>query len=263
MTASTARRRALTFGAPALSALAVICVWEAYTRIGDVRPLLLPRPSRIVGHIVDNPGFYWSNTVTTAGEALLGLLLGFTAAALIATAMAHSELAERLSWPLIVVIQSTPIVVIAPLFLLWFGIGLVPKVLVVALFVFVPFVTNILAGLRSADPNLIELARSVDASTFTILRRIRAPQAMADTLAAARIAVPLALVGAVIGEFYGGSTSGLGYHTRTALARLDVDVAWGSIIVLALVGMLGTFAVLAAERRILHWHPSHRPASGS
>lgn len=243
---------------PALAVVAILGVWEAYARIGRVRPLLLPRPSRVLAHLADNPGFYAEQTLVTVSEAGIGLLLGFTAAAALASAMALSPLAERVSWPVIVVIQSTPVVVIAPLFLLWFGFGLLPKILIVALFVLVPFTTNMLTGLRSADPDLLDLARSVDASTWSVYRRIRVPFALADTFAAARIAVPLSLVGAVIGEFYGGSTAGLGYQTRTALARVDVDVAWGSIVVLAAVGIVGTFVVLAAERRILHWHPTHR-----
>lgn len=244
--------------APLAGIFAIIAVWELYVRLADVKPIVLPAPSRIVSHIVSNPGFYANNTATTLVEALSGLLIGFIAAAAVASAMAHSRTVERFSWPLIVTLQSVPIVVVAPLFLIWFGFGLMPKALIVAMFVFVPFATNILAGLRSTDPALIELARSVDASDWSIYRRLQVPSALADGFAAARIAVPLSLVGAVIGEFYGGSVSGLGYQTRSALSRLDIDVAWGSIVTLAAVGIVGTLLTVGAERRALQWHPSYR-----
>ena len=232
--------------APVIAVVGLLMLWEGYTRIFNIRAIALPRPSRVFRAIAEDPGFFASNTWVTLAEAGLGLVLGFLAAATVASLMAHSGLIERLSWPAIIVLQSTPIVVIAPILLTWFGFGLLPKALIVALFVFVPFATNMLTGLRSVDDDLLNVARSVDASTFDVYRNLRIPHALADTFAAARICVSLALVGAVISEFYGGSTSGLGYQFRRALSRIDPDVAWGCIVILAGFGILGTFVVLAA-----------------
>ena len=138
---------------------------------------------------------------------------------------------------------------------------MIGALLTVALFVFVPFVTNILTGLRSVSPDLLNVAASVDASTFQVYRRLRIPFALHDVCPAARICVSLSLVGAVFSEFYGGSTAGLGYEFRRALSRIDPDIAWGCIVILASFGIVGTFVVLSFERRILHWHPSHRGAN--
>ena len=250
--------RSVRLVAPMSAIVLLLLIWEGTTRLFQIRAIALPRPSDVLAAIGDNPGFFLSNTWVTVAEAGLGLAIGFLAAGVAASLMAHSRLVERLSWPAIIVLQSTPIVVLAPLLLIWFGFGLFPKALIVALFVFVPFTTNILTGLRSVNQDLLNVASSVDASRFQVYRSLRIPHALADTFAAGRICVSLALVGAVISEIYGGSTSGLGYQFRRALSRIDPDVAWGCIVILASIGIVGTFAVLALESRVLHWHPAYR-----
>ena len=254
-------RRSSQLLAPIAAIAALLLVWELATRIFTIRAIVLPRPSNVATAIAENPEFYASNTWVTLAEAGLGLAIGFIGAGVVASLMAHSRVVERLSWPAIIVLQSTPIIVIAPLLLIWFGFGIWPKALIVALFVFVPFTTNMLTGLRSVNQDLLNIAGSVDASRFKVYRSLRIPHALADTFAAARICVSLALVGAVISEFYGGSTSGLGYQFRRALGRPDPDVAWGCIVILAGFGIAGTFAVLALESRVLHWHPAYRGES--
>ena len=230
--------------------------WELYVRLADVSPLTLPPPSRIVGHLIDEPTFYLRNGWTTLAEAMAGFFLALVVALALATVMAHSRFVERATTPIIVLIQSTPVAILAPVFLLWFGFSPVPKVLVAALFSFVPFVANALTGLRSVDRHTLEVMRSVEASWWEILRFLRFPHALPGIFAAARICVSLALVGAVIGELYGGSTEGLGYQARTAQARSLVDQLWGSVLALALIGIVLTLAVMTLERRILRWHTS-------
>lgn len=252
--------RSMRLAAPVLAVVGLAVLWEVCAVVFDVPAVVLPRPSRVLAAIADNPGFYASNTWVTLNEAVLGLVIGFAAAAVAASFMAYSPLIERLSWPVIIVLQSTPIVVSAYILLIWFGFGLLPKALIVALFVFVPFTTNMLTGLRSVDRDLLNVARSVDASTFEVYWHLRVPHALADTFAAARICASLALVGAVISEFYGGSVAGLGYQFRRAIGTTSPSVAWACIVILAMLGIVGTFGVLAIERRVLHWHPAHRAA---
>ena len=242
--------------APAVGLALLFGVWELYVRLAGVRPLILPPPSRVVAHVADNPGFYLRNGRVTVGEALTGLVAAFLTAMVVASAMAHSRFVERATLPVIVLVQSTPVAALAPVFLVWFGFGAAPKVLVAALFAFVPFVTNALVGLRSIDSDALEVLRSVDASRWEVFWRLRLPHALPALFAAARICVSLALVGAVIGELYGGSTSGLGYQVRSAQARSYVDQLWGSILCLALVGIVLTLLVVMAERRFLRWHSS-------
>ncbi len=251
-----AGRRLAMFVAPALGLALLFGGWELYVRAFDVRPLTLPRPSDVVAHIVDNPGFYADNAWVTVVEAFWGFVAAFVAGVVVATFMAHSRLAERATMPVIVLVQSTPVAALAPVFLIWFGFTMTPKVLIAALFAFIPFVANALTGFRAIDAHSYELLRSVDASRWEIFWKLRFPQALPYLFSAARICVGLALVGAVIGELYGGSFSGLGYQVRSAQARSFVEQMWGSIFVLALIGVVAVIAVTALERWLLRWHTS-------
>lgn len=230
--------------------------WEAYVRLADVSPLTLPRPSRVIRHLAAEPTFYLRNGWVTVSEAVIGFLLALAVALVVAAVMAHWRFAERATMPIIVLIQSTPVAVLAPVFLLWFGFSPAPKILVAALFAFVPFVANALTGLRSINSDTLEVMRSVDASRWEVLWHLRLPYALPSLFAAARICVGLALVGAVIGELYGGSIEGLGYQARIAQSRSLVDQLWGSVLALAVVGIVLTLLVMALERRVLKWHPS-------
>lgn len=253
---SGSRRSLARAVAPVVGLALLFGLWELYVRVAGVRPLILPPPSRVVAHVSENPGFYLRNGRVTVAEAAAGFAAAFVAAIVVASAMAHSRFVERATLPVIVLVQSTPVAALAPVFLVWFGFGPSPKVLVAALFAFVPFVTNALVGLRSIDADALEVMRSVDASRWEVFVRLRLPHALPAVFAAARICVSLALVGAVIGELYGGSTEGLGYQVRSAQARSLVDQLWGSIFSLAVVGIVSTLAVVALERRVLRWHPS-------
>jgi NitT/TauT family transport system permease protein len=246
----------LRFVAPLLGLVVLFGGWEAYVRLTDVSALTLPPPTRIIGHLADYPGFYLSNGWTTLFEAMIGFAVALGVALVVATAMAHSRYVERATMPVIVLVQSTPVAVLAPVFLLWFGFSPTPKILVAALFAFIPFVANALTGLRSVDHDTLEVMRSVDASRREILWHLRLPHALPGLFAAARICVSLALVGAVIGEMYGGSTHGLGYQARIASSRSLVDQLWGSVLSLALIGIVLTLLVMALERRMLRWHTS-------
>ncbi|MGB5755444.1 MAG: ABC transporter permease [Acidimicrobiales bacterium] len=247
---------ALRYLAPVVGLAILFGGWELYVRLTGVSPITLPPPSRVVAHLAAEPMFYVRNGWVTVSEALAGFFIALAVALVVAAMMAHWRFVERATMPVIVLIQSTPVAVLAPVFLLWFGFSPTPKVLVAALFAFVPFVANALTGLRSVDRDTLEVLHSVDASRWEILWRLRLRYALPALFAAARICVSLALVGAVIGELYGGSTQGLGYQARIAQSRTLVDQLWGSVLSLALVGIVLTLLVMALERRLLRWHTS-------
>lgn len=249
---------AAMFFAPAVGLLVVFVVWELYVRIADVRRLILPTPSSIFRHVAEEPDFYWRQSQVTVKEAAAGFALALFAALLIAIFMAHSRFVERATVPVVVLLQSTPVAVLAPVFLIWFGFNSWPKILVAAIFAFVPFVINAFTGLRSFDPNVMELMQSVSASRREIFWKLRLPNSLPYLFSAGRICVGLALVGAVIGEMFGGSTGGLGYSARTAQTRLLVDQLWGSIFVLALIGVVFNLLLAVLERKVLRWHSSQR-----
>lgn len=231
--------------------------WELYVRVAGIRPLTLPRPSDILVHIADSPGFYWRNGLATFQEAFIGFWLAFLAALVVATIMAHWRFMERAGMPVIVLIQSTPIAVLVPVFLLWFGFSAWPKILTAALFAWIPFVANALTGLRAIDPETHELLRSVNASRWEIYWRLRIPHSLPYLFSAGRICIGLALVGAVVGEFF-NSKEGLGNAARVAQSRLLVDQLWGSVFVLAAIGVAAVLLLTAVERRVLKWHSSQQ-----
>jgi NitT/TauT family transport system permease protein len=247
------RRGRVSRIAPLIGIATFFVVWETGVRVFHVRPLILPPPSEVVTHMARHPGFYVHNGRVTAEEALLGLTVAFTAAFSVGAVMAQSRVFERTVLPLAVVIQVTPIVAIAPAVVTWLGFGLAPKVVISAVVCFVPFLVNTVTGLRAVDPAVLELFESVGATRATIFRRVRVPYSLPYLFAAAKIAVGLALVGAVIGEWF-GSTDGLGYEVKSAQARLLIDQLWGSIFSLALIGVTLTLAIAAVERIALRWH---------
>ena len=125
--------------------------WEIYVRVSGVRPLTLPKPSSVLVHVVENPGFYWHHATVTVQEAWWGFWMAFVLAVVVATAMAHSKLMERAATPIIVLMQSMPVAILVPIFLLWFGFSVWPKILTALLFAWIPFVANALTGLRAID----------------------------------------------------------------------------------------------------------------
>ncbi len=259
--AAVTRRRLwgnLLWTAPIVGVITFLGLWQALIWISGVKRFVLPGPWSIVVHLAGAPGYYLRNARTTVWEATCGFLLAFVFAMAAAVVMARSRYAERAIAPLAVLIQVTPIIAYAPAVVIWLGFGIRPILVITSLVCFVPFLLNGVSGLRSVDPLLIELARSVDATEREVLVRLRFPSALPFLFSAARINVGLALIGAVLGEFFAGVSSGLGYAVRTAQARLLVDQLWGSIFSLAILGSLATLLISVIERLALRWHASQR-----
>ena len=259
--AMTTRHRVrgnLLWTAPIVGVVGFLGLWQAFIWVFGVKRFILPGPWSIVVHLAGEPGYYLRNARTTLWEATVGFLLAFVFAMAAAVVMARSRYAERAIAPLAVLIQVTPIIAYAPAVVIWLGFGLRPILVITSLVCFVPFLLNGVSGLRSVDPLLIELARSVDATEREVLVRLRFPSALPFLFSAARINVGLALIGAVLGEFFASATSGLGYAVRIAQTRLLVDQQWGSIFSLAILGSLATLLISIIERLALRWHASQR-----
>jgi len=231
-------------------------LWELAVWAFSIEPFKLPAPSDIVAHIADDPAFYIRNARSTIWEAFLGFDLALVVALAAATVMAHSRLVEQAVLPLAVLIQVTPIIAYAPAVVIWLGFGLPPIVFITSLVCFVPFLVNAVTGFRSIDPATHELLRSVDANRREVYFRLRVPHALPYLFSAARISVGLALIGAVLREFFAGVTAGLGYAIKVAQSRNLVYQLWGSIFVLAAIGATATLAISALERLVLRWHSS-------
>ena len=247
---------ALGYLAPAAVALAVVAVsWELWVRLFDVKVYILPRPSLVLDRLIGDIGYFAGHGWTTLWEAMAGFALGCAVALTGATIMAHSRVLERSLFPLAVLVKVTPIVAVAPLFVIWFGFGSFPKVLIAALITFFPVLVNGLAGLRSVDPGALDFFTSLKASSREIFLKLRVPSALPYLFAAFRISIPLSVIGAVIGEWFTGDR-GLGAVIIVAHNNLDMPTLFSAIFVLAFIGIGLTMLTSYTERRVLFWHES-------
>ena len=233
-----------------------LLLWQLLVTVLDIQQFELPAPWPILQHIASDPWFYISNARVTLWEAFLGFWLGLASALAAATVMAHSRFVEQAITPLAVLVQVTPLIAYAPALVIWLGFGMKPILVGTALVCFVPFLFNAVVGFRSIDPATHELLRSVDASKWEVFRRLRVPHALPYLFSAARIAVGLALIGAVLTEFFAGVTSGLGWAVKVAQSRNLALQLWGSIFVLAFLGAAATALIGVLERVVLRWHSS-------
>jgi NitT/TauT family transport system permease protein len=251
------RRLALGI-APIVGVLLPLLAWQAYVKIADVKQIVLPAPWDVLEHLWSDPGFYFDNARPTLWEALVGFVIGFVIALAWAIVLAHSRFLERAAMPWIILLQVTPLIAYAPALVIWRGLGFQSVVLITAICCFVPFLVNGIIGLRSVDPNLLELSRSVDASRREVLLHLRLPSALPNLFSGARIAIGMALMGAVLGEFFGGVSSGLGFAIKVGQQRALTLQLWGSVFVLAFLGSLAISLLTLVERFVLHWHASQR-----
>jgi putative hydroxymethylpyrimidine transport system permease protein len=209
----------------------------------------LPSPSAIAREAVESRALLWSHTWTTLQEVVIGYLAAFTVGVAVALAIGSSRLVERAVYPLIVASQAIPIIALAPILLIWFGYGMTPKVIVVVLLCFFPIAVNMADGLRSADPDVIALLRSMGASRVQVMRIVRAPASLPYLISGARVAAAVSVIGAIVGEWVGAS-SGLGYLMTRSVAQFQTARLFAAVGIAALIG-IGMFALVALLGRWL------------
>jgi len=246
---------------PPLVALGLLTLgWQLYA---VHNPLVIPTVPQILSQIVDHPGLFWQNLLVTLQEAVVGALFGMLGAFVLALCMSQLPVIERAVMPIAVVLNVTPIIAIAPGLVVAFGFGLTPKYIVTGVIVFFPFLINSLVGLRSSDPRARDVLRTLHASQREILVRLEIPSSLPFLFAAARICMPLSVVGAVVAEFSApGKARGLGSLIQTAASLSDLKTLYASVLVLAILGVVLTLVVLVLQRTVLAWRwaPSPRRA---
>ena len=231
-----------------------IGIWALVVHVGDYAPFILPGPDRVAARFVGmmRNGSLWQHSVVTLMEVLAGLSVGLVTAMLFGYLVAKWWLVEQLLSPLIVASQAVPIVALAPLLVIWFGPGTLSKVLVCALVVFFPVLINVILGLRSVEPDLMDLMRSLQASRRQTFVKLELPSALPALLGGLKVGATLSVIGAVVGEFT-GADQGLGFlvvQSRGLYDTAQMFVAFGALAIIAL-ALYGT--ALALERRLLHW----------
>lgn len=236
----------------ALLLVALLASWEAAVRVLDVAPYLVPAPSRIARAFMEVRGTLPAHLRTTTSEAAVGLGLSAVVGAGCAAILAWSTPVRRAVYPLLLISQNIPLVVIAPLLVVWFGFGMFPKVLVVALMGFFPIVVATTDGLLRADRELVELARSYGAGRAQVLRTVLIPSAVPAFFAGMQISAAYAVLGAVIAEWVGAS-SGLGLFITRSQTAFRVDRVFVAVVVIAALSIASFAAVHLAARLAMPW----------
>ncbi|HWO16878.1 MAG TPA: ABC transporter permease [Solirubrobacterales bacterium] len=246
------------WGLPLLLVAILVGIWQVAATTGAIadalrlEDFLVPSPSEIASSLWENRSLLADNAWVTLKEVLLGFGCALVAGLSFAVALHLSETLRRAAYPLLVASQTIPIIVIAPILVVWFGYGIGPKLGIVALICFFPITVNTLDGLRSVDPDAIKMMRTLDASRRQIFIRVEAPTALPYVFSGAKIAVAVAVIGAVFGE-WAGSSSGLGHLMLQDNAQLETARLFAAVVVLSAIAV-ALFGLLAlAERRIVTW----------
>jgi len=243
---------------PAALFVVLLGGWELAVRQADISALVLPAPSAVVQTLwmTLSTGYLWPHIGATLAEMLLGLLLGGVAGLAMGIALSESSLLDRMFKPYVIVSQVVPKLALAPLFVLWFGFGIAPTVVMTALICFFPLMENTLTSLRQVDPNRLQLFRMLGASRLQTLTRLKLPSGLPGILAGWRVALVLALVGAVVGEFIGASR-GLGAVIIAAQGMMDTPLMFAALTAIAVMGLVSYQAMLMIERRLLRPYGGH------
>jgi NitT/TauT family transport system permease protein len=237
--------------------LMLIVLWDLAIRLFKVPPYLIPTPWSVARQLVVEWPMLWRETLPTLYATLGGFALSALIGVPIAMWIAYSRVVESFVYPLLVFSQSIPKVAIAPLFVVWFGFGIVPKVIAAFLLGFFPVVVSTVQGFKSVEGDVIDLARSMGANPFKVFLKFRLPTALPSIFSGLKVSVTLAVVGAVVGEFV-GSNSGIGYVLQKANGTFDLPLMFAALVILSLVGVLLFLVIELIERWLLPWHVSQR-----
>jgi putative hydroxymethylpyrimidine transport system permease protein len=239
---------------PPLALLAAgIGVWELVVRAAHVPDYLFPAPSAVASSLASDAGLLADATLVTVREVIFGYLLAVAVGLVVAVLLHFSAALRRALLPLLVLSQTVPTVVVAPILAILLGFGIEPKLVVVAIVCFFPIVVNTVDGLRSTDRELVRMMRTLDGSRAAIFRRVELPGALPAIFSGARIAATYAAVGAVFGE-WAGSSSGLGFVMLQSQPSLDTPRIFACVLVLSALALCLYGFVSLAERFIIPWH---------
>lgn len=244
---------------PTLFGITLLVLWQGLVRGLAVSPVILPAPTDIAARLAGSLPLLWGDfSQTILKGALAGYVIGCGAAVLTAIAVDRFPFLQRGLLPVGNFVAALPIVGIAPILVMWFGFDWQSKAAVVVVMVFFPVLVNMVAGLAATDPLQRDLMRTYSASYRDTLLKLRLPAAMPFLFNGLKIATTLALIGAIVAEFFGSPTRGMGFRIATAVGQLDLPLVWAEIAVAALAGS-GFFGLMTlAEKAVTFWHPSQR-----
>jgi len=242
---------------PALVLLAVFLAWWLVAALKLVPAYLIPSPAAVGEVFVANWSQLLQHTAVTTQETVIGFVLAAVIGVATAVLLVYSPTAEKSIYPLILFAQVIPKIAIAPILVVWFGFGMSPKIILAVLIAFFPVVVSAVAGLRSVDPELLELSATMGASRWKTFRKVRFPTALPQLMSGLKVAVTLAVTGAVVGEFV-GADQGLGFMLLLASGNLNAPLLFAVLILMSAIGIVLFVLVELLERLVIPWHASRR-----
>jgi NitT/TauT family transport system permease protein/putative hydroxymethylpyrimidine transport system permease protein len=250
----------MKWAAPAAMLALLIGGWELLAKLGHIENYLLPAPSEVASALWRDRDLLAPDAWITAREVLLGFALALAVGVAIALVLHLSPVLRRAAYPLVVASQAIPVVVIAPILVIWFGYGVTPKLIVIALICFFPVVVNTLDGLEGVDRDQAKMMRTLGASRLDLLRRLEVPSALPFLFSGAKVAVAVAVIGAVFGELV-GSDAGLGHAIQVGTAELETARVFAAVLILSVMAIALFGLVALIERRAVPWAraPKERP----
>lgn len=251
------RERYLDILYPAAALISFFLLWEGYVRLSGIQNYILPGPVEILGALAEQRSKLVSHTLVTGYEILLGYGCSIVLGSFFALVVAWSSTLDKSLMPLFLFSQTVSKVAVAPLFVIWFGFGLLPKILVSFLISFFPIFISTAAGLKAVETDMLDLIHSMSPTTFQVFWKVRIPTALPYFFAGARIAVPFAAVGAIVGEWI-ASDRGLGYYLLLTQGNFDTAGLFATMLTTSLVSIVLYLVVVELERRFLRWHVSAR-----
>lgn len=253
------RTRATALAVPIIFGVTVILIWECIVRGLDISPVLLPAPTQIAQTFAASTAILWEDFVQTVLKgALSGYILGCGSAFLIAIAVDRFPFLQRGLLPIGNFVAALPIIGMAPILVMWFGFDWQSKAAVVVVMVFFPMLVNTVQGLQDTDAMQRDLMRTYAAGYWKTLLKLRLPAAMPFIFNGLKIATTLALIGAIVAEFFGSPVRGMGFRISTSVGQLAMDLVWAEIVVAAIVGSGFYGGVALLEKTMTFWHPSQR-----
>lgn len=246
------KRRLEEIGFPILFFVGILATWEIFVLILAIPEYLLPKPTKIISEIILNFNSLLRHTIITMIEVIFGFLIGNVLGFLGAVIFAHSKTMEKGLYPYAIALKTTPILAIAPLLVLWFGTGMISKIVAAAVVCFFPILVNTVKGLKNIDDEYLDLLRSFSASKYQIFAKLRLPNSLPYIFSALKISTGLAVVGAIVGEFV-GAKEGIGFVILISTYHLETATMFAAIIMSALGGILFFYLISLIERKIIFW----------
>lgn len=247
------RRAIERFIYPSIFFVAILSFWQLSIKIFHIPEYILPSPYQIAHTFQKSSGLFLKHAYITLGEIITGYIIGIVSGFILAVAITSYKILFKTIYPFVIAVESLPKLALAPLFVIWFGFGILPKIIIIALIVLFPVLVTTIKGLLSVSLDLLDFMKSLNASKSQVLFKIRIPASVPYFFAGLKISITLAVVGAIIGEFV-GADKGLGYLIMISSVDLNTSRMFVSLVLLSIIGLLLFGLICLLERVVLPWH---------